>query len=161
MNYHDLSAFDVAVAAALILVNGAISFALGLGLERRLAIAAVRMVVQLLLLGWVLNWIFAASHWSTIVGLMLVMSAIAGVSAVRRTERRYPGVWSTSLTATMAGSWIVLAVALTGVISPSVWSANPAQYAIPLMGMILGNTLNGISIGLDRLTEEQIGRAHV
>ena len=28
------------------------------------------------------------------------------------------------------------------------------QYTIPLLGMILGNTLNGISLGLGRLTEE-------
>ncbi len=158
MSYHDLSAFDVAVAASLILINGAISLALGLGIERRLAIAAVRTVVQLLFLGWVLKWIFAASHWPAIVGLMLVMSAIAGVSAIRRTERRYPGVWSTSLTAVMASSWFVLAVALTGVISPAAWSDNPAQYAIPLMGMILGNTMNGVSLGLDRLTEELTSR---
>ncbi|MGD9856622.1 MAG: iron export ABC transporter permease subunit FetB [Planctomycetaceae bacterium] len=158
MSYHDLSALEVAVAATLILINGAISLVLGLGLERRLAIAAARTVVQLLLLGWVLQWIFEARHWSVIVGMMLVMSAIAGVSAVRRTERRYPGVWSTSLTAVMASSWIVLAVALVGVMSPSAWSANPAQYAIPLMGMILGNTLNGISLGLDRLTEELLSR---
>jgi len=158
MSYHDLSAFDVAVAAALIVVNGAISLALGLGLERRLAVAAVRTVVQLLLLGWVLKWIFAAGHWSVIVGLMLAMSAIAGIAAVRRTDRRYPGVWATSLTAVMASSWIVLTVALIGVISPAAWSANPAQYAIPLMGMILGNTLNGICLGLDRLTEELTSR---
>lgn len=154
MSYYDLSSLDVTVAALLILINGAISFALGLGLEKRLLIAAVRTVVQLLLLGYVLKWIFGASHWLAIVGMMLAMSAIAGVSAVRRTERRYPGVWLTSMTAVMASSWIVLGVALTGVISPAVWSSNPAQYAIPLMGMILGNTLNGISLGLDRLTQE-------
>ncbi len=58
--------------------------------------------------------------------MVLVMSVIAGVSAIRRTERRYPGVWSTSLTAVMASSWIVLAVALTGVISPAAWSAAPS-----------------------------------
>ena len=28
------------------------------------------------------------------------------------------------------------------------------QYAIPLLGMILGNTLNGVSLGLDRLGGE-------
>ena len=158
MSYHDLSTGDVTVAALLILINGAISLMLGLGLERRLFIATVRTVVQLLLLGYVLKWIFGARHWVAIVALMLVMSAIAGISAVRRTEHRYPGVWMSSITAVMASSWIVIVIALTGVISPSAWSSNPAQYAIPLMGMILGNTLNGISLGLDRLSEELTSR---
>ena len=49
-----LSAWQVGVAAALILVNGALSIGLGLGLERRLAWAAVRTVVQLLAIGFVL-----------------------------------------------------------------------------------------------------------
>ncbi len=154
MSYYDLSVGDVSVAAMLILINAGISLALGLGLEQRLLIAAVRTVVQLLLLGYVLQWIFGARHWTATVGLMLAMSAIAGYSAVKRTEHRYPGVWVTSMTAVMSSSWIVIAIALTGVISPVVWSSNPAQYAVPLMGMILGNTLNGISLGLDRLTEE-------
>lgn len=158
MSYYDLSAWDVALASLLILINGAISIALGLGLERRLLVATIRTVVQLLLLGYILKWIFGTSHWLAIGGMMLAMSTIAGISAVRRTERRYPGVWLNSMTAVMASSWFVLGVALTGVISPDVWTSNPAQYAIPLMGMILGNTLNGISLGLDRLTEELVSR---
>ena len=32
------------------------------------------------------------------------------------------------------------------------------QYAIPLLGMILGNTLNGVSLGLDRLGSELVGK---
>ncbi len=58
MTYHDLSYVNVAAAAALILINGAISLALRLGLARRLLIAAVRTVVQLLLVGLVLDWVF-------------------------------------------------------------------------------------------------------
>jgi putative ABC transport system permease protein len=154
MSLHDLSMWEVGIAAALILINGAISLALGLGLERRLAVASVRTIVQLLLIGLVLKWIFGARHWAAIVGLMLVMSTIAGISAVRRTDRRYPGIWLTSLTAVLASSWVVIAIALTAIIPPSAWTGNAAQYAIPLMGMILGNTLNGISLGLDRLGDE-------
>lgn len=158
MTYHDLSFFDVAVAAGLILINGAISLALRLGLERRLLIAAVRTVVQLLLIGLILKWVFAQAHATVIVALMLVMSSIAGIAAVQRTERRYPGVWWTSLTAVMGSAWIVLTIALALVITPAAWRSNPAQYAIPLMGMILGNILNGISLGLDRLTQELASR---
>ncbi len=40
MSYLPLSAFDLAIAALLMAVNGAISFGFRLGLERSLAIAA-------------------------------------------------------------------------------------------------------------------------
>ena len=39
-----------------------------------------------------------------------------------------------------------------GVIGSDPWYA--PQYAIPLLGMILGNTMNGIALGLDRLTQD-------
>lgn len=149
--YYDLSAIDVAIAGSLILVNGLISMALGLQLERRLLIASVRTVVQLLLIGYVLEWIFGQSRWDVIGVLIVVMTLIAGVSAVRRVPWRHPGIWIDSITGVMASSWMVTAVALTAVIRPDVWREHPAQYAVPLLGMILGNTLNGISLGLDRL----------
>jgi putative ABC transport system permease protein len=48
MTLQNLSLWDVAIAAMLIVVNGAVSVALKLDLERKLAWAAVRTVVQLL-----------------------------------------------------------------------------------------------------------------
>lgn len=53
-----LSLADVAIATLLIVVNGAVSAALSLGLGRKLALAAIRTVVQLLAIGYVLGWVF-------------------------------------------------------------------------------------------------------
>ena len=155
---HDLSYLNVLWAACLILINGVISICLRLKLERCLAVASVRTVVQLLLIGYVLQWFFLPeTKRYAIAALMVVMTLIAGVAAVRRTERRYPGIWLNSIVAVMGSSWLVTVVALTVVISPDVWRGHLAQYAVPLLGMILGNTLNGISLGLDRFSEELAG----
>lgn len=150
--YIDLTFVDVAIAASLILVNGVISVSFGLRLERRLLIAACRTLVQLLLIGYVLEWIFRRPTWYVVAGLMLMMTLIAGVAAVRRTDRRFPGIWVNSIVGVMASSWLVTTVALTAIVRPEHWYQ--PQYAIPLLGMILGNTLNGISLGLDRLGAE-------
>jgi UDP-glucose/iron transport system permease protein len=159
-SYLQLSYLQVGLAALLILVNAAISFSLRLGLGRKLLLAAVRTVVQLLLVGLVLEWVFGFSHPLAVVALGLVMVAIAGVSAVRRTPRRYPGIWGASLLSMWASSWLVAGLALAGVVQVEPWWR--PQYAIPLLGMILGNTLNGISLGLDRLGEELLrGRDQV
>ena len=154
--YHTLSYGQVGLAAALVLLNGAISLALGLGLGRRLLVAAARMTVQLLLVGLVLGWVFARDRPPEVLGLMALMTIVAGVSAVGRTEHRYPGVWLTSLVSVWAGSWLVTAVALAGIVRAEPWYR--PQYAIPLLGMILGNTLTGVSLGLDRLGGELLAR---
>ena len=154
--YLELSLWQVAIAAALILINAGVSLWLRLGLERRLLVAAARTVVQLLLIGVVLRWIFAVSLWYAVLAMMFVMTMIAGVAAVRRTERRYPGIWLDSIVSMWASSWLVAAVALLAIVQVRPWYQ--PQYAIPLLGMILGNTLNGISLGLDRLGEELAGK---
>ena len=59
MNYIELEYWQLAIATSLILISGAISLALQLKLEGRLLLAALRTVVQLLLIGLVLDWIFA------------------------------------------------------------------------------------------------------
>lgn len=75
---HTLSLVDVGIASLLIVVNGALSFALSLGLGRQLALAAVRTVVQLLAIGYVLGWVFAVDRWYLVLGLMALMTVIAG-----------------------------------------------------------------------------------
>ena len=117
MHYIELSYWQLGVAASLILINAAISAALGLGLGRLLLMAAVRTVVQLLLIGLVLDWIFAPGRaWYFVLGLMSAMTLIAGVSAVQRTDRRYRGVWLDSIVSMWAASWLMAAVALFGVV---------------------------------------------
>jgi putative ABC transport system permease protein len=106
-----------------------------------------------LAVGFLLEWIFRQEHWAIIVAWMLVMSGIAGFSAVGRVDRRYSRMSLDSLTAVMLSAWLLTAIALSAIIQPSAWRDQPAQYAIPFMGLILGNMLNGISLGLNRFTE--------
>jgi putative ABC transport system permease protein len=151
-SYLELTAGQVALAAALVLLNGAVSLALRLGLERSLLYAAARMTVQLLLIGYVLRWVFAMDRWPVVVGVGLVMTLIAGAAAVQRTELRYRGVWLGSLLSVWVSSWLVAGVGLLVIVRADPWYR--PQYALPLLGMILGNALNGISLGLDRLGRE-------
>lgn len=147
-----LGAWQVGLAVLLVVTGGVISVALQLGLEQRLAIASARTVVQLLLIGYVLHWVFARDDWRVVVLLMAVMTLIAGGSAIGRVERRYRGIRLDSIVSVWASSWIVTGIALWGIVQPAPWYK--PQYAIPLLGMILGNTLNGIALGMDRLGQE-------
>jgi putative ABC transport system permease protein len=53
-----LSLIDLAIAAALLFINGALSVWFRLGLEQRLGVAALRMVVQLGAVGFILKFVF-------------------------------------------------------------------------------------------------------
>ncbi|MEM8545235.1 MAG: ABC transporter permease, partial [Cyanobacteria bacterium P01_H01_bin.119] len=88
--YLPINNWQLALAAALILINIILSLSLRLGLARRLGIAALRMVIQLLLVGYILGWVFALENPFWVLGLALTMSAIAGNASVNRTRRRFP-----------------------------------------------------------------------
>ena len=96
--YIPLSYYQLAIAVSLILISALISLWLRLGMERRLALASFRTVVQLLLVGYILDWVFSQGRaWYTVLGLMVVMTLIAGGAAVGRIERRYRGIWLDSV----------------------------------------------------------------
>jgi putative ABC transport system permease protein len=154
--YLELSYLQVGLAVLLILINAALSVLLKIGLGRRLLLAAVCTVVQLLLIGLVLEWVFRVERWYVVLGVMVVMTLIAGVAAAQRTHIRYPGIWLRSIASVWASSWLMASLALGVILQVRPWYT--PQYAIPLLGMILGNTLNGVSLGLDRLGSELTGR---
>jgi putative ABC transport system permease protein len=82
------------------------------------------------------------------------MLTVAGREVMVRQRRRFVGWWGFGVgTLSMfVSSFSVTVLALVVVIGTDPWYA--PQYAIPLLGMILGNTMNGISLGLDRLTQD-------
>lgn len=149
--YISLSYWDLALASVFLFLDGAISLALRLGLERRLAVAGARMVVQLLLVGMVLKALFAlVSPWLTL-GVITAMLLFAGREVWARQENRLAGLWGYGLgTGSLAASaGLVAAVALLVLLRPTPWWT--PQYALPLLGMILGNGMTGISLALDTL----------
>jgi putative ABC transport system permease protein len=147
-----LSAFDLGMAAALVLLLALLSLRLALDIERRLLIAAVRTVVQLTLLGLVLKVLFAQSHPLLIAALALFMLFMAGYEVMARQQRRFTGIWGMGVgTLSMfLSSFTVTLLALTVIIGVEPWYS--VQYLIPLLGMLLGNTMSGIAIALDNLT---------
>lgn len=148
--------FELVLAAGLLLINVVLSVTLRLGLARSLLVAATRMVIQLALVGLVLDWIFRARDPLAILAMATVMAALASIAAVRRTRRRFPGVYWNSLVTITASSFVVTSFTLSVVVRPDPWF--DPQYLIPLHGMLLGNALTGISLGLDRFTQYCVDR---
>ncbi len=154
MHLIHLTPLDLGLAALLVLALALFSARVHLGMTRPLLIAALRTTVQLLLVGLVLKAVFARVHLLWIGGISLVMLLLAGREVMARQRRRLAGWWGFGVgTLSMfVSSFAVTLLALTVVIGPQPWYQ--PQYAIPLLGMLLGNTMNGIAIAMDRLTQE-------
>ncbi len=142
---------DIAIAAILIVLDGVLSLILHLGLHRQLAIAAGRMVVQLLLIGFVMRAVFALASPVTTLAVILAMVAIAGNEVASRPEQRLGrfGNYMIGAGAVSLATYLTAVLALTTAIRPTPWF--DARYAIPLTGIILGNVLNGASLALDSM----------
>jgi putative ABC transport system permease protein len=147
-----LSPLDLSIAACLVLLLALVSFRMKLGVTRPLIISGLRTTIQLLLIGFVLKTVFDHAHplWLFLIGLMMVM--VAGREVMGRQTRRFTGWWGFGIGATsmFLSSFSITLLSLLVIISVDPWYE--PQYAIPLLGMLMGNTMNGIALGLERLT---------
>ncbi|MBB6672943.1 ABC transporter permease [Cohnella nanjingensis] len=114
-----------------------------LGLERDIALGTIRAAVQLLAVGYVLQFVFEADHPAFLVLIIACMIGVASWNAGKR-GRGMPGiVWriAMALTATEA-------VLMSLFLGLHMIKATP-QYIIPLSGMTIGSGMivAGLFIG--------------
>ena len=157
-SYIALSYWQLAAASVFVLIDAALSLLLGLGVHRNLLFSAVRMVVQLALVGLVLTTLFSVVSplWTGLTALVMVL--FAGHEAAQRQNRRLSGWWSYGLAtgSMMMASFAVTIFALRTALQPTPWY--DPRYAIPLLGMILGNCMTGVGLGLGTLTASLVAR---
>ena len=153
MNVISLTTMDLTISAALVLLLGGVAIALKLGISKTLYIAAIRTTVQLLLIGFVLKFLFENVHLGWMALMAIVMLLAAGREVMARQKRPFAGSWGYGLgTLSMfVSSFVLTLFALTVIIGTDPWYQ--PQYAIPLLGMMLGNTMTGVALAMDRLTE--------
>jgi putative ABC transport system permease protein len=152
----DLSSLDLVLAAGLVLVAVGISRWQSLGLGRDLAVGAVRTVVQLSLVGYVLVHLFALDRWYLVLAALLLMLAAATHAAVGRQEHPSRALLGITGVAMLLGSGLTLVYVGAAVVRMEPWY-NP-RYLIPLFGMIVGNAMNAAALAAERLRSEMDGR---
>ncbi|GEK49036.1 ABC transporter permease [Bisbaumannia pacifica] len=148
-----LAWWQLALAAVMVIGLAGCTAAMRLGMSRGLLLAALRTVIQLALIGLVLEALFAAERLLWVTLMALAMLLIAGREVVARQKRRFLGGWGFGIgtLAMFLSSFTVTVLTLTVIIGPEPWYR--PQYAIPLLGMLLGNTMTGVALALDRLTD--------
>ena len=153
MQTYSLTPLDLSLAAIFVISLAIISRISQLGIGKRILISALRTTVQLLLVGLVLSSLF--SHVKPLwVGLMaFVMLCAATREVIARQKNPLKGSWGIGIgsLSMFISSFVITSLALIVLINQDPWYT--PRYAIPLLGMMLGNTMNGVAIGMDRLTQ--------
>ncbi len=142
---------SLALSAALLLANAALSLALNLGLARPMMIGAVRALVQLSLVGVVLKTVFSLQSPWLVMAVVLFMLASASREIYARQKRRLTGWWSFGIGSAAS----TMALVLTGMLAMAALHPKPwwsPTVAIPMIGIVLGAVMNGVSLTLDSLT---------
>ncbi len=154
MNLAVLGGWELAISASLVILLAILAAIQQLRLSRILLISASRAFIQLILLGYILDTVFQLRSIIWILMIAMAMLLIASREVMARQHRRLKGWWGfgTGTASLFISSFCVMLITLTAIIHVDPWY-HP-QYLIPILGMLLGNTMNGIAITLDRLLED-------
>lgn len=129
-----------------------------IGRESEILIASLRMTIQLILIGYVLVLVFNHPHPLITIGYLLVMVGFAIITIFRRFKGQLSRELKRAIMIAIAsGSLMTIIYFILIVIRATPWF-NP-QYFIPIAGMITGNSMTGISLGVkalnDRMTSDR------
>jgi len=142
-----LGAAQAAVTILLVLAIMLLTRRQALRMERDLASALARGLVQIVAVGSVLVLLLEGPGWTS--ALILAAMMLAAAAIANRRARGIPGAFQVSLAAIGFGSGVVI-VLMTwlGVIDPAVSSL------IPVGSMLVANSMNTCALALDRLYSE-------
>ncbi|KAL0073129.1 hypothetical protein F4703DRAFT_1899754 [Phycomyces blakesleeanus] len=138
---------NVAFASSFILINGLISILLGLRLEKSLIISAIRCLIQLTIMGYILEDVFKARHPALVMLMTFVLIILGAYETVyNKSKLTYKGMFMSVLVSTGFSTLFI------GIIGAK-WAMRQDPFwipetFIPTMGMLLGNMMSGMAVAL-------------
>lgn len=114
--------------------------------------ATARMLVQLLLIGYVLIYIFETDDWLIIVAVLAVMLTVSSWIAVRPIRNKSRRDYFEALGAISIGGVLTLALVTQLVLGVEPWFS--PRYVVPLAGMIFAGSMNAVSLAAERFQAE-------
>lgn len=111
-----------------------------------------RMLAQLLIVGYFLNYLFAANEGWIIIAVLSVMVFASSFIALRSLEKPWGRLFAYACISILLGGGFTLIIITQGVLGLDPWYA--PTYVIPLAGMIFAGSMNAISVAAERLQSE-------
>jgi len=147
----EISLIDLSIAFIPVVIALGFLYSWSLNVKQA-SYALSRMLVQLLLIGYVLSYIFYSDNAGLIVTILLAMVSISCWIALRTLNEYRLVLFKHGFMAILVGAGFTLLVISQGALSVTPWYQ--PQVIIPLAGMIFANAMNSISLCAERLFSE-------
>lgn len=146
----DFTIWQVALAYVFILIVFLIVRMKKIPRERLIIMSAVRMTLQLIVVGYILVYVLKNPHPLITVPIMLIMLSFAVFNVYQRTKPTINFSFKKLIALAMFTGIIVnLVYFMFVVLQLDPWY--DPQYFIPIGGMIIGKTMTGVSLGVNNL----------
>lgn len=123
---------------------------MGIAREKEITIATFRMTIQLVLVAYILTYVFDNSNPFYTILIISIMLAFAINNACKRVKVPLSKSLKQIIALSMIGGTLVpLLFFIFVVIGHSPWYE--PQYVVPIAGMIIGNAMTGVSLGVTAL----------
>lgn len=133
-----------------------ISYWQKLGLEKEIAIGTIRSALQLLFIGYVLQYIFKTENVLLLLVILITMIVVASWNAAKRGAGMQGVVWRIALAIS------VMEALMMGMLLGLHLIKSTPQYIIPLSGMTIGNAMIVSGLFVNQLKREaQASRGEV
>jgi len=114
--------------------------------------ALFRMLVQLILIGYVLTYIFSSDSSYLVILILSVMLVTASMIALRPLQKKNRNLYLYAFVSIFIGGVFTLLMVVFGVLDLNPWYE--PRFLIPLAGMIFANSMNAVSISAERFENE-------
>jgi len=114
--------------------------------------ALFRMLLQLILIGYVLTYIFDAQSPYLILLILSVMLIAASIISLRPIHTKQPSLYLYTFISISIGGLFTLFIVIIGVLNLTLWY--DPKFLIPLASMIFANAMNAVSIAAERFESE-------
>lgn len=145
----EIAPWQLVLATGFILVAAGLSLALSLGFVRSLLIATLRTYLQLWALGFALTWVFSVDSAWIVLGILALMLAMATHTVLGRVGHVPRGIFPKVLNAVFISGISVTFAVTAVIIGVEPWYE--PRYVIPIGGMVIGNSMTGLALALERM----------
>jgi putative ABC transport system permease protein len=116
--------------------------------------ALFRMLIQLMLIGYVLIYIFASESPYLITLILSIMLIAASAIAMRPLQKQHRSHYLYAFISIFIGGIFTLLIVAFGVVELDPWYE--PRFLIPIAGMIFANSMNAVSISAERFETESL-----
>lgn len=156
----DLTIVQVGLAYIFVLIVLVIVRIRGIRREKVIVISSVRMTLQLVLVGYILVYVFDNPSPYITGGIIVLMEVFAIQTVLQKFRKKLTNPLRKVIAFSMCfGTLSCIVYFLLVVIRISPWYE--PQYFVPVAGMLIGNSMTGISLGVNSLLEGMTAQKHL